>query len=81
MEARALAPPTFAEIAEELLELVRHDARMNAIAEPFMASLPDRARGIADAHARWRRRMALLAEAQRLLSAMAPHEDRALLPH
>jgi hypothetical protein len=77
-----LVEPTFAEIAEELLELVRHDARMEVIAAPFMERLPVRAHGITDAHAKWRRRMALLAEAQRLLDLMAPREaeHRALLP-
>jgi len=77
-----MAQPSFAEIADGLLELVRHDAIMNEIAEPFMAGLPPEARGVADAHAKWQRRMMLAAEAQRLLAQMAPREaeHRALLP-
>lgn len=73
--------PTFAEISDALLELVRHDARMNEIAEPFMAGLPQEARGVIDAHAQWRRRMVLLAHGQRLLVLMAPREaeHRALI--
>jgi hypothetical protein len=77
-----LAPePSFAEIAEALLELVRHDARMNAIVEPFMAGLPEWAPGMRNAHRQWQRRMVLLAFAQRYFVAMVPNEEahRALM--
>jgi hypothetical protein len=81
MASRAAPTSSFAEIADELLELVRHDARMAEVAAPFMAGLPVHVPGITDAHAKWCRRMQLVAEAQALFSLMAPREieHRALL--
>lgn len=72
--------PTFAEIADCLLELVWHEQALDAIAAPFMRHLPP-APGVTDAYARLQRRMALIAQAQRLFAAMAPREaeHRALL--
>ena len=73
--------PTFAEIAEALLDLGRHDSRLIEIAETFMAGLPTSALGVIDAHARWREQMARVAEGSKLFADMAPREaeHRALL--
>lgn len=67
-------PPTFAEISAALLELVRHEAACQEIAEPFMASLPVHAPGIEHAHKMLQRRLVLMAEAQRLFALMVPKE-------
>jgi hypothetical protein len=66
--------PTFKEIADELLEWLHHDARLNEIAEPFMAGLPIPVPGVSDAWRKMQRRAVLFAEAQRVFAAMAPRE-------
>jgi hypothetical protein len=72
--------PDFAEIAAELLEWLRYDARLNEIAEPFMAGLPHTP-GVTDAWKKMQRRAVAFAEAQRIFAAMAPREaeHRALI--
>ncbi len=73
--------PTFAEMADELLAWVRNEARLNEIAEPFMAGLPVSAPGVAHAWAKMQRRAIVFAAAQKVLGEMAPNEavHRALI--
>jgi len=79
------AEPTFAELAAELLDYVRHQAQLNALAEPFLAGLPHAAPGISHAWEFERRRLMRFAKLQDYLARMVGHEDaiRAMagLPH
>jgi hypothetical protein len=66
--------PTFAEMADELLAWVRHEAALNEFAEPFLAAIPVSAPGIRDAHARMQRRLMIFAAAHKRLAEMASFE-------
>lgn len=68
--------PTFAEMAEELLAWVCHEAALTAFAEPFMAGIPVSAPGMQHAYAQMQRRLVVFAAAAKLLGMMAPQEAR-----
>jgi hypothetical protein len=73
--------PTFAQVAETLLDIVRHDAAVTAFLEPFMARLPQVSPGIADTARKMQTKMEHVAWAREWLSRMAPREveHRALI--
>lgn len=80
------AEPTFAEMRDELIAWVRLDARLNEIAEPFIAGLEvnvpgGKVPGITDAWNKMQRRAVVFAAAFKAFDAMAPHEaeHRALM--
>lgn len=67
--------PTFAEMRDELLAWVRHEAALAEFAEPFMAGIPVSAPGMRHAHSLMARRLVVFAATYKALAMMVPHEE------
>lgn len=67
--------PTFAAMADALLEQVRHDSRMDGLIEEFGLAPTYQWPGTQDALRRYRNRLRLIAEAQKQMQQMAPREQ------
>ena len=74
MAPNGIEPPCFGLIANALLDHLRYEAACHAITEPFMREVSIHP-GMRDAIGRQQQKLVLMAEAQRLFAAMAPHED------
>lgn len=69
--------PSFEQVASALLEIARHEAELNEITEPFMASPAlDYAPNTQAAWHRLQERSALIAWGYKYLIAMAPREAK-----